>query len=637
MEQQAEQLHDVHAAALEYLERGWSVFPINARTKRPLFDWGEFQQRRPTEDEIEHWFTQYPKAGLALVTGEISGLIAIDADSEGALDWCKKNGFTSPIKQIAGRGPHLFFKHPGRKVETNKQFLGVPNLDVRGDGGYVVVAPTTALSKTGRWHTYTWDLSGCDWDDLPLWPERPRLVDATALTASEVEAAFNANELPSLEGARVSHPDDYLSVWEKLEKQVARIGKLRDGDGRNEWVTAYGGHLISEGIIGEEWWAKVEAFQAEFFADVLEDREVAATFKSLIRKDQRDHPERWNDDGTLKTEEQAAPVVRKLFTFSDRETLRESVEEAKRNIIIDPWLGQKRGIQVHGYSGSGKSLLVLAQLWHAAAGMSEIGHAFECRHVPRVLYFDYENSEEILYDRIDQFGRAWGDPGENLAIWSPALAGVDSSDLNLTTAAGLKAMEDYIKNFQPNVVVIDTIRSAWPGLKENDANAWAPVNQVIMRLRMAGITTIMLHHSNKPGEDGLGREAGSTAQLKDLDLQMRVAAMYEDADVAKEKGAVHADEDMVGNLDAKMGADYYRLGMWRLSYGKTRMLSPNMQTTYLALAEHSTNGHLKVITSSSPKRRAMVLLGQGRSPVEIAQQIMVPRRVIEQWAAERRP
>ena len=79
----------------------------------------------------------------------------------------------------------------------------------------------------------------------------------------------------------------------------------------------------------------------------------------------------------------------------------------------------------------------------------------------------------------------------------------------------------WITFSDPDVVIIDTIRSAYPGLMENSADEWSRVNQLAVKLRNSGLAVIMIHHSNKPSEGGLGREAGSTNQLTVLETQIK--------------------------------------------------------------------------------------------------------------------
>ena len=44
-------------AALEYLDRGWSVIPIWAGEKRPsVRTWKKYQTKQPTESQVRKWF-----------------------------------------------------------------------------------------------------------------------------------------------------------------------------------------------------------------------------------------------------------------------------------------------------------------------------------------------------------------------------------------------------------------------------------------------------------------------------------------------------------------------------------------------------------------------------------------------------
>ena len=68
--------------ALKYInELEWSVVPIIPGQKNPPVKWKEFQKRLPTEEEVRLWWgKKYRKAGIALITGRLSGVFALDFD-----------------------------------------------------------------------------------------------------------------------------------------------------------------------------------------------------------------------------------------------------------------------------------------------------------------------------------------------------------------------------------------------------------------------------------------------------------------------------------------------------------------------------------------------------------------------------
>ena len=157
-------------AALRYASRGLSVLPLHSvngegcscgdsecRTpaKHPRTPHG-LKDATTDEETIRLWFRTYPAANLGLATGAVSGLWVLDVDGDvGEKTLAKLQEEYEPlprtIQQATGRGRHLFFRYPGRQIANRAGSIG-PGLDVRGDGGYVVVAPSTHVSGA----TYEW-------------------------------------------------------------------------------------------------------------------------------------------------------------------------------------------------------------------------------------------------------------------------------------------------------------------------------------------------------------------------------------------------------------------------------------------------------------------------------------------------
>ncbi len=123
--------------------RGFSIFPLHYRTKRPsLKSWAEFQQRTPTFSELEEWFGPPEPFNVAIATGKVSGIFVIDADSAAALAWAHEHLPPCNMRVRTAKGVHLYFPYSGDRPVRNRvrvKFNGEHlDLDVRGDGGYVV-------------------------------------------------------------------------------------------------------------------------------------------------------------------------------------------------------------------------------------------------------------------------------------------------------------------------------------------------------------------------------------------------------------------------------------------------------------------------------------------------------------------
>ena len=118
--------------------------------------WESYQKEPASEATIKHWIESWPNANIGLVTGAISDCIVIDLDSDEARDKVKSLVGDYDLQAVprtrTGKGWQLFFKHPEVSIPNRTGVL--PNMDVRGDGGYVVVPPS--IHPNGK--EYTWEV-----------------------------------------------------------------------------------------------------------------------------------------------------------------------------------------------------------------------------------------------------------------------------------------------------------------------------------------------------------------------------------------------------------------------------------------------------------------------------------------------
>jgi len=133
-------------AALQALEAGLRPIPIEPGGKKPLVRWKDFQTRPPTEEQVRQWWAEWPGANLAILAGEGSGVDVVDIDS-GHAPWppvdCELP--TGYVCQTPRGGWHYGFRHlPGCRDSGSKLATGV---DVRGDGGYVLIPPSVVNGK----------------------------------------------------------------------------------------------------------------------------------------------------------------------------------------------------------------------------------------------------------------------------------------------------------------------------------------------------------------------------------------------------------------------------------------------------------------------------------------------------------
>jgi hypothetical protein len=135
-------------AALAYARRGVPVFPCEPGAKRPLTRNGHWDATTDLR-AIRRWWKRWPSANVAVPTGKKSGVVVLDVDvaDRGPESLARLERSGGPVPRTArtrtgGGGIHLFFRYPSRTEIRNSAGLLGPGLDVRGEGGYVVVPPS---------------------------------------------------------------------------------------------------------------------------------------------------------------------------------------------------------------------------------------------------------------------------------------------------------------------------------------------------------------------------------------------------------------------------------------------------------------------------------------------------------------
>jgi hypothetical protein len=127
-------------AALHYEKMGFCVIPVKPN-KKPYVKWEKYQTEKATDTQLQEWWQKWPGANVGVVTGEISGIMVVDADSKAGFD--ALNDFLPDSLLIptvkTKKGHHLWFEY--RKGLANK-VRPLTDCDIRTDGGYIVAPPS---------------------------------------------------------------------------------------------------------------------------------------------------------------------------------------------------------------------------------------------------------------------------------------------------------------------------------------------------------------------------------------------------------------------------------------------------------------------------------------------------------------
>lgn len=212
---------------------------------------------------INRWRRVGP-ANLAIATGEISGIFALDVDprhdGDETLRALERTHAPLPESwrfQTGGGGEHILFRHPDGHVPSRPNALG-PGLDVKADGGYIVAPPSRHLS--GRTYEISVDHHP---DDVPL-AEPPAWLIA-ALTGGAVEAK---RARPTAE-------------WRELTRHEIKEGR------RNDALTRLIGHLLRKGVDPHVALDLLLGFNVRNCRPSLPEREVAQIVANINRREQR--------------------------------------------------------------------------------------------------------------------------------------------------------------------------------------------------------------------------------------------------------------------------------------------------------------------------------------------------------------
>jgi len=138
------------AAATRFAEHGWAVFPLKPGEKVPATRHGV---KDATTDlgQVRDWWAK-GEWNIGVACGQPSGIFVLDVDGQEGMETLVGfgHGFPTTLCQTTpSGGVHFVFRHsPGLGNTAGK--LG-PKLDTRGDGGYIVAAPSQVAGNPYRW------------------------------------------------------------------------------------------------------------------------------------------------------------------------------------------------------------------------------------------------------------------------------------------------------------------------------------------------------------------------------------------------------------------------------------------------------------------------------------------------------
>jgi hypothetical protein len=223
------------AAALEYARHSIPVFPCRTDNKAPLTANG-FKDATTDEKQIKLWFgVQYPSAMIGMPTGKASGRLALDSDLDPnkGIDGPKAlAGLTAkhgplpktPICATPRGGTHHHFGWTEALGITNSKGALPDGLDVRGEGGYVILPPSVNADGVA----YKWI---GDADPFAPPPELPKWltkqINSTPRTRRWAKSALQ-KECETVAQARPGERNNVLNI------AAFNLGQIIGGEALDE-------------------------------------------------------------------------------------------------------------------------------------------------------------------------------------------------------------------------------------------------------------------------------------------------------------------------------------------------------------------------------------------------------------------
>lgn len=529
-------------AALVYASLGFHVFPCG-QNKRPRTPNG-FKDATTDEAQIRAWWVQWPHAQIGVACGA-SGIVVIDLDVD------RKDGRDGVTAFAAHAGPdsdgcgciavtprggrHLVYRMPEQSVANRANVL--PGVDVRGDGGYIVVPDGRPGREWIEGDPFDWLEDGeTSLEEMPEW----------------------VLELARRQGGAAAGKAGDAPTWS------AAAGGVEAGS-RNVAAAVMAGKLLAHGHEPEFAWQLLVGWN-HANRPPLTETELGKTFASVLKGDRERHPERHVDDVRIvlgpkmrgaspESAEEIEPQIasEELEEYGEAEapampaapppaggeTIQLSdwfdvAETPPLEWIVEGLIPEHGLVLVAGEPGTGKSFWAVDLAMHLAHGATTwLGRdAQPCS----VLFLAGEGTGGLA-GRL----RAWKehhDPGTDtegrycvLGDGIPPLStpkGQQSLDALITAVAGNWG-------HPPGLIVIDTLSQGLVAGDENDAAVIAPALRALTNIRKRhGCTFLMAHHLAKPAKGApkrldLHAVRGSSALVGNVDVVLGLAHGKDDA------------------------------------------------------------------------------------------------------------
>lgn len=528
--------------------------------------------------KIERWWAAAPDANIGIATGR--GLLVLDVDgTEGEQSLAALLAVHGPLpetpEQTTGKGRHLLFS-VDEEVRNTARKLGT-GLDTRGDGGYIIVAPS--IHPNGK--RYEWVAGRSPWEmaiaPAPEWLiamlVKPKINGRTSTGAqrpdpSQIRDAYVRravdDEYQKVATAPTGARNDTINEAAFALGQLVGAGVLDESTARRTLEAA----ADASGALSDERHKTLGTIERGLAAGIEHPRDLSGVGQRHQERQQNDaHAEKstGDDDGEKATgdEHEAREPSGEEHSPEDDQlpvpAAWQGVDPAKiprRRWLYDRYLC--RGILSVTISpgGIGKSSLALVEALQMATGRKLHGRALPAGAV-RVWYINLEDPPEELDRRLagvclhygitDAYigGRLFINSGIDTPLKLARLTDRRQARLDEVAFAHL---EEQVRANRIDVIIIDPFVSSHE-VEESDNGMIDRVSKRLARLAMrCDIAVGLVHHTKK-------LPAG---QEHDADSSRGASALINTARVVRVLNPMTKEEAGDADIRAELRRLYFR-------------------------------------------------------------------------------
>jgi hypothetical protein len=551
-------------AAREWYDAGYCVVPTHEDGgKRPFGAWKSYQTERLSWDDLQVMLETGNHTGIGVLTGSASGNVEM-LEIEGPLDLALKRlakvsaaardyaqvGVPELLQRLArgcaeqsaGGGVHLFYRVSDGPALGNTKLAnagGKVIAETRGEGGFVVVAPTPGRNGHPEGSAYAL-LNACTpaGTITVTSEERDLLHLLFSIALDEQPAPQDPYKPASTQGDGTSALDDYRQrhTWREILEPQGWTYSHHDGL-RDHWVRP--GKALHEGTSATTiedgplycfstsvgWPAEQGLSKGQVYAYLHHGGDLSKASRQLASDgygtplasntlpawEAELDPDASEDE---RLDAQGAWVAENLPVLNWHDVWADQTEE---EWIVEPLLARRRLVALYSAPKVGKSLLMLEIAAHIAAGREVLGA--KPPGPIRTLYVDFENDPfGDVRERLRAMGFGPGDLDNLCYLSFPNLGKLD-------TERGAAELLAAIKYYRCEVVVIDTVSRSIEG-DENENDTWlAFYRHTGLALKREKVALIRLDHAGKDEKRG---QRGGSAKSGDVDAVWRMSTAGED-------------------------------------------------------------------------------------------------------------